>query len=82
LPRERIAAHQYLLVGAVGVQENEPERVAGVEVPDLVEVETVKERAARRLLAEETDTGRSCGPAVCGGRGAPVGLGEESLFDR
>ena len=53
---ERIA-EDHLLVGAVGVQQDEPERVAGVEVPDLVEREPVEERAARRVDAEEPDAG-------------------------
>ena len=59
LAAEHVAAEEHLLVGAVGMEQHEPEPVAGVEVPDLVVVEAVEERAARRVLAEEADARRA-----------------------
>ena len=56
---EHVTAEDDLLVGAVRVEQDEAQRVAGVEVPDLVEVEPVEERAARRLVAEEADARRA-----------------------
>ena len=64
------------------MQEDEAKRVARVEVPELVELEAMEERPARRVLAEETDSRRARGPA---GRGlclADVRLGEQRPFDR
>ena len=67
LPPEDVAAEHDLLVGAVRVQQHEPQRVARVEVPHLVEGEAVEERAARRVVAEEADArgaGRAAEAAV------------------
>ena len=64
------------------MQEDQAKRVAGVEVPELVELETVEERAARRGLAEEPDSRRACGPASPCLFLADVGLREQRPFDR
>jgi hypothetical protein len=75
---ENVAAEEHLLLGAVRMEQDEPQRVTGVEVPDLVVVEPVEEGAARRVLAEEAD-------ARCSRRdvsAARVGLREERGLHR
>ena len=64
------------------MQEHEPQRVAGVEVPDLVEGEAVEERPARRVVAEEADAGGPGRAAARRRRLAAVRLGEERALDR
>ena len=70
LAREDVAPEDHLVAAPVRVEQDEADRVAAVEVPDLVEIEPVEERAARRVVAVEADD-RGAGRAA--GR-APVAL--------
>ena len=64
------------------MQEDEAKRIARIEMPELVELEAMEERAARRVLAEEPDSRSACGTACRCLRLADVGLGEQCPFDR
>src|SRR4051794_14472420 len=78
----RRAAEDHLAVGAVRVQQHEPKRISGVEVPDLVEGEPVEERPAGRVVAEQPDA-RGSGRSARGRGGfAAVRLREERALDR
>ena len=54
-----VAPHHDVFAGTVGMEQNQPERVARVGVPDLIVREDVKERAAQRFVGiDGHDRGR------------------------
>ena len=57
LAGEQVAAQEHLLVRAVWMQEHQADRIAAVEVPDLVEGEAMEQRTARRIVAVQPDPG-------------------------
>jgi 3-oxoacyl-[acyl-carrier protein] reductase len=81
LPAGNIRAHDHLVVRPVRAKQDEPERVAAVEVPDLVELEPVEERATQRILAVEPDSGRAYRPARRQLLGGAVRVHEEGRLD-
>jgi hypothetical protein len=60
---ERIGPKEDVLRGSIGSQEEESEGVSAIEMPDLIQGESVEERVTQGLLAIESDHGRSRGSA-------------------
>jgi len=60
---ERIGLKKDALCGSIGSQEEESEGVSAIEMPDLIQGESVEERVTQGLFAVEADHGRSSGSA-------------------
>jgi hypothetical protein len=78
---ERIGPKKDILRGSIGSQENDSEGVSAIEMPDLIQGESVEERVTQGLLAVEADHGRSSGSAWLEFQGAPIRLDEKGAFD-
>ena len=63
------AAHEHVLAVSVGMQEHKAQRIAAVEVPDLVDRQAVEQRQAQWLITVQADHRRRCARrAAVGGR--------------
>ena len=79
---EHIGAHDDVVAGTVGVEQHQAKRITAVEVPDLVEVEPMEQRAARRIAAVQPDHRRADRPTGVGVGFAAICADEERRLDR
>ena len=77
-----IRSEDHVFGASIWAQEDQAEWVTAVEVPHFIEGESMEERVAQGFFTVESDHRGSSRPPWQEFQGRPVGLDEESAFDR